>query len=382
MKEHDKMNNNDTNVHKQIIEANLERLAQKEKAAALSPHPPEMEELLAQNKANKAALKTAKLLPTITAGKLIEADLPPAEMLLAPWLKRKTIANLDATAGIGKTWAALTIAQALATGSKAFGRWGAPQPRRILYLDGEMALEEMRERLQMLEAAGDNIILYNPDLDPDSPSVNIANVEWQERILYTIKECNIDVVIVDNVASLYRNGENSNGAESWGVMQEFLLKLRREKLGVIVVDHTSKDKEAKTPRGSSAKIDVINFGIILKRPEGYKPEDGAEFVVEFFKNRSAFGDDVRPFVAALVDGKWQTEDYTPTPCNKPGRKTNDANYMAVVEAFNAGTTSPKAISEQTGVPEPSVKRYLKNIRTGWTGAGTTDYIADDYSDYQ
>ncbi len=369
--------------------ANLERACQNaaaytnQTAAEISPHPPEAAELLKADKARRETERAAKRLPFITAGQLIQADLPPAETLLAPWLQRGTLALVAAQAGVGKTWAALTIAQALATGGTAFGRWNAPTPRRVLYLDGEMSLQVMQTRLKILQAdnCGDNITLYNPDLDRDSPPVNIADAEGQERILTTIKDCSIDVVIVDNVASLYRNGENSNSAESWGVMQDFELKLRREQLGVIVVDHLPKSREATTARGTSAKNDVIDVGIMLRRPEEYEKGRGAVFVVEFTKPRGLYGDDVQPFEAALVNGQWITNDYTPPPCNTAGRKINDANYMAVVEAFNAGITSPKTIYEQTGVPIASVNRYLRDIRIGHVGS-QGDYIIDDFDDYQ
>ena len=372
--------NNDSYQDPQEID-NLERACQNA-AAYISPHPPEAAALLEADKARREAERAAKGLPITTAGKLIQADLPPAETLLAPWLQRGTLALLVATAGIGKTWAALTIAQALATGGTAFGRWNAPAPRRVLYLDGEMSLQVMQTRLQTLGAdnCGDNITLYNPDLDRDSPPVNIADVEGQQRILYTIKDCGADVVIIDNVASLYRTGTDSNSAESWGVMQGFLLKLRREQLGVIVVDHLPKNKEATTARGTSAKNDVIDVGLMLRRPEGYEQEDGAVFVVEFNKHRGLYGADVRPFEAALVDGQWQTEDYTPPPCNKAGRPINDANYMAVVECVNAGINSPKEISEQTGVAIASVKRYLRKIRIGVADAD--GYHGVDFDDYQ
>ena len=351
------------------------------KAAAFSPHPPEMAEMLKKDRANRAALKADKLLPIITAGQLVNKELPPAEVLLLPWLRRGTLALVAAPAGVGKTWVALTLTQALATGSEAFGRWEAPKPRRVLFLDGEMSLQAMQERLKMLQAdkAGDNVILYNPDLDPDSPSVNIADVEGQRRIMSTIKEYSVDCVVIDNVAALYRNGENSNSAESWGVMQEFLLKLRREKLGVLVIDHIGKSKEANSARGTSAKSDVLDFALMLKRPDGYQQENGAQFVVEFTKNRGLYGDDVRPFLVTLNNGQWVTEDYS-APCNAAGRPKNDTNYHAVVEAFNAGITSPKEISEQTGVPERSVARYLKNVRTGWADAD--GYHVDDFNDYQ
>ena len=368
-------------TYQQEIEDKLEQVSKK--AAAFNPHPPEMEEVLRTDKARRAALKADKCLPVITAGQLVNKELPPAEVLLSPWLKRGTLALVAAPAGVGKTWVALTLTQALATGSEAFGRWEAPKPRRVLFLDGEMSLQAMQERLKMLQAdkAGDNVILYNPDLDPDSPSVNIADAEGQQRIMNTIKEYNVDVVVVDNVAALYRNGENSNSAESWGVMQEFLLKLRREKLGVLVIDHIGKSKDANSARGTSAKSDVLDFALMLRRPDGYQQENGAQFVVEFTKNRGLYGDDVRAFVAALdpITGQWNTEDYS-APCNTAGRPKNDANYHAVVEAFNAGITSPKEISEQTGVPLRSVNTYLKNIRTGWADAD--GYHVDDFGDYQ
>lgn len=353
-------------------------------AAEISPHPPEAAELLKADKARREAERAAKRLPFITAGQLIQADLPPAETLLAPWLQRGTIANLVATAGIGKTWAALTIAQALATGGTAFGRWNAPTPRRVLYLDGEMSLQVMQTRLKMLQAdnCGDNITLYNPDLDRDSPPVNIADAEGQERILTTIKDCNIDVVVVDNVASLYRTGADSNSAESWGVMQDFELKLRREQLGVIVVDHLPKSKEATTARGTSAKNDVIDVGLLLRRPEDYEPEQGAVFVVQFSKHRGLYGADVQPFEARLDpgSGQWITEDYTPPPSNKVGRPKSP-NYDKVVTAYESGITDPKEISNQTGTPLRSVYNYLNDY--GWADAdGYHGYSADDSNDYQ
>jgi RecA-family ATPase len=40
--------------------------------------------------------------------------------------------------GLGKTHVALGIAYAVASGG-AFLRWRAPVPRRVLYVDGEMA---------------------------------------------------------------------------------------------------------------------------------------------------------------------------------------------------------------------------------------------------
>lgn len=47
-----------------------------------------------------------------------------------------------------------------------------------------------------------------------------------------------------------------------------------------------------------------------------------------------------------------------------GASRKEANYRAVLEAFNNGITSPKQISEQNNIPIATVNRYLKDIRTG------------------
>ena len=82
------------------------------------------------------AIGPAPLEP-ITLADFLRRDFPPREMLLAPWLPVKGLALLFAPRGIGKTHFALGVAFAIATGGR-FLKWHAPQPRRVLLLDGEM----------------------------------------------------------------------------------------------------------------------------------------------------------------------------------------------------------------------------------------------------
>ena len=65
--------------------------------------------------------------------------------MLAPWLPEKGLAMIFAPRGVGKTWVALSIAHAIASGGD-FLRWRAPQPRRVLYIDGEMPAVTLQER--------------------------------------------------------------------------------------------------------------------------------------------------------------------------------------------------------------------------------------------
>src|SRR5260221_4231180 len=89
------------------------------------------------------------LLPQrINAPALIGADLPARQLILDPILTTKSLALLYGPRGLGKTFVALGIAWAAASGGSFLG-WRASRPHRVLYVDGEMAAVDMRRRLQL-----------------------------------------------------------------------------------------------------------------------------------------------------------------------------------------------------------------------------------------
>jgi hypothetical protein len=59
------------------------------------------------------------------------------DVILSPWLHSQDLCMVFAARGIGKTHFALAVAFAVATGG-TFAKWTAPQPRKVLYLDGEL----------------------------------------------------------------------------------------------------------------------------------------------------------------------------------------------------------------------------------------------------
>jgi hypothetical protein len=60
---------------------------------------------------------------------LLTTQFPPRNMMLSPWLPDKGLAMVYAERGIGKTWIALSIAHAVASGGE-FLCWRAPRPRK------------------------------------------------------------------------------------------------------------------------------------------------------------------------------------------------------------------------------------------------------------
>jgi len=76
--------------------------------------------------------------------------------------------------GLGKTWFGLTLALAVARGED-FLSYAVPQPRRVLYIDGEMTLAELKERLDDLDGphTDDLLFLSAETLAHEKLSINI-----------------------------------------------------------------------------------------------------------------------------------------------------------------------------------------------------------------
>ncbi len=71
--------------------------------------------------------------------------LPKREPLLLPFLNEGDYGIIYAPRGVGKTWLGLLIAKAVATAGRV-GEWRAPAAAKVLYVDGEMPPDLMRDR--------------------------------------------------------------------------------------------------------------------------------------------------------------------------------------------------------------------------------------------
>ena len=109
------------------------------------------------------------------------------------------------------------------------------------------------------------------------------------------------------MSCLYQT-DHPNSQESFAPMKNFLLTLRRMEVAVILVDHEGKGNNVGSPRGTSAKLDILDTAITLRRPSGYKPSDGAAFDVRFLKSRGMQGEDAKGFTAKLEGNLWTEWD--------------------------------------------------------------------------
>lgn len=306
----------------------------------------------------------------ISAADFLEYELPKTEFLLYPLIPQNGLSLLYAERGAGKTFMAMAIAIAAASGFD-FLNFKADKPRRVLYIDGEMDAREMQDRLNLLiagfESEGktvirENINLFLSGLQDNATMPDLATPIGQRQVELYAK--NADLIIVDNIFSLYTAGRE-NDADSWVKYNEWSRKMRAMGKSILWLHHTGKDK-TRGPRGSSAIEAILNTSIALEVSSNHKANDGAEVVAEYHKSRGVSGDDVRPFAAKLVSVrdndnqiialKWATME---TP--------QDAERNEITELHAAGKTIAE-ISEETGIKKSTVHRRLK--AWGLTGRTT------------
>jgi putative DNA primase/helicase len=241
--------------------------------------------------------KPVAALKSIGFADFLAIDLPPREMLLDPILPERSLAMLYAPRGIGKTLLSLSIGLAVASGSQLL-RWNAPRPRRVLYVDGEMPLVSLQERLRSIShglgAAIPNDGFRILAADNTESGLSIGAEEGQCAIDPLLS--GVDLVILDNLSTLCTNGSES-ASDAWVPMQNWLLKLRRQGVAVLLVHHAGTNGRQ---RGTSRREDALDAVFALSRPEDYSPDQGARFEVHFEKLRNRVdGDAAVPFEAKL-----------------------------------------------------------------------------------
>jgi len=286
-----------------------------------------------------------KGLRVLDGAELLTMEFPPRKLMLTPWLPEKGLAMLYAPRGVGKTWVALAVAHAVASGSE-FLRWRAPRPRRVLYIDGEMPTVALQERYAAVVAAsgidapGENFRLLAADMQPDGLP-DLADPEAQR--FYDAAITDAELIVADNLSTLAR-GFRENEADSYGPLQAWQLTQRSAGRSVLTVHHAGKGGGQ---RGTSRKEDALDSVISLSRPPGYTAIEGARFEVRFTKSRGFWGNDAEPFEARFADGQWTTSEIA----------SDDSD--AALTAMREGGLSLRDMEERTGIPRSTLARRLK-----------------------
>ncbi|MDR2012098.1 MAG: AAA family ATPase [Rhodanobacter sp.] len=280
-------------------------------------------------------------------------DLPEREILLSPWLQSQSLVMIHAWRGVGKTHVALGLSYALASGGEFLG-WRAPSASPVLYVDGEMPVSALKDRVARIVAASDTeaapgaLRFLTPDLQPFGYMPNLSTSEGQEAIDAVIGDSK--VIIVDNLSSLVRTGKE-NEAEGWQPIADWGLRMRASGRSVVFVHHSGKGG---TQRGTSKREDLLDAVIALKRPLDYDASQGARFEVHFEKARALHGQEVNPVEAWLQTDPDGKQAWTLRDCETHRHKK-------MIELAQDGL-SQADIARELGIHRSNVLRFLRKAK--------------------
>src|SRR5205823_6107860 len=138
-------------------------------------------------------------------------------------------------------------------------------------------------------------------------SLTIVAADWQEQFVPRLDTEEgqqaiepfveaADLVIIDNRSCSF-DPESEKDPSAWQPAQDWLLSLRRRGKAVLLDHHANRLGGA---RGHSKPEDPMDLLLSLARPDDYRQDQGARFVVTFDKARGVHGAAVAPFLAHLT----------------------------------------------------------------------------------
>jgi hypothetical protein len=294
-------------------------------------------------------------------------DFPAMQTLSLPqrarhlaWLSDGGNVMVFGPRGVGKTMLQLALTASLVTGAP-FLKWPVIAPVGVLYVDGEMMLDELRSRITALLPPPPKAPLFFLTSEFVYHTVKrdlVLTGEAMRNSLIEILDAHpeIRVVILDNVSCLFA-GIDEDKKSDWEPINAWLIRLRHRGLATVLVHHAGKGGQQ---RGTSGREDALDTVIQLTTPADYDPQEGCHFELRFTKSRSVKGADVAPLDVRLEDAGGRLS-WTWKPLEKS--KEEQAK-----ELLDDGMTSLNEIAEALGITRSYAWKLKWRIEKAREGA--------------
>jgi hypothetical protein len=289
----------------------------------------------------------------ISLTELRTKNLPERKRHLA-WLLEGSLVMMFGARGVGKTWLQLGLAASLTTGTP-FLKWPVTAPTGVLYVDGEMPLDELKARsFRLMPTESVELVFLTSEtvyqsLNRDLVLTSEAMRAQLDRLLDERPE--IRVIILDNISSLF-TGLNEDKKQDWEPINAWLLRLMHRGLAIILIHHAGKGGQQ---RGTSGREDAMDTVIQLSLPGNYEPKEGCHVELRFTKSRSVKGADVVPLDVKLEEAGGQLRwIYKPFEESKL-----DQVKRLVLE----GVTSPSQIAEELGIHKSYASKLARRVKS-------------------
>lgn len=280
-------------------------------------------------------------------------EIEERKIIVHPWLTEKSIGMVAGWRGAGKTWFFVTLLDAI-TRDLIFCPWETRTPVPCLYVDGELAADELQERFRLLpdrlKPRKAPLYIYNDDLMKQRgfPKASLLNPDWRNQMKGMIIKTGIKVAVFDNLSALSdgANPYDENTKKDWQPINTWLLDLKHSGCASILGHHTG---NSATQRGTTGREDNMTYSILLKQPEGYRANMGCKFTLHFKKSRVNHKDLslIQPYDFQLVpeDGVMHWE--------WSGHQRNQR--LEILKMLDAGIKGPE-IAKAFGITKQAVSQ--------------------------
>jgi hypothetical protein len=225
---------------------------------------------------------------TVTAAELSALELPSADWLVPGFVARGKLALLAAAPGALKTWLALLMTRACASGGSFLGE--AVGGCHVLYVDEENGPDELKRRyFGKLSGPQDGVIFSSMQ------RVRLTDPRWAEAVLKRCLEEGVELVVGDSFRRLVVGDESDS--RTVNDLYTELVAFKEAGIAVLLLHHTKKRgigaREGELARGS---IDIAGFADVYVEADML---EGGRVALRFEKVRTAKAS--APLEVALVE---------------------------------------------------------------------------------
>ena len=251
-------------------------------------------------------------MPCLTPAAWAARETPPQDHLLGELLSTSVRVLFAADTGLGKTMFSLSLALGLHLG-KGFLHWQGKRKARVLYLDGEMPVDLIKERIVQECARWDVdpaditdglYILSREDVEDMPPLDTPEGLAWLLELIESVG--GVDLVVFDNLMCLTQGDLREE--TTWTALKPVVLELTKRRIGQWWVHHVGHDKTR--PYGSKPFQWMMDLVLLGEAVPGHRDADVA-FKLTFQKARRRTPDnrtDFQDTTIVLQDGQWSSQE--------------------------------------------------------------------------
>lgn len=214
----------------------------------------------------------SEFIMAVRAADFVAADVTAPRYLVEGIWPEQAIGFISGQPKVFKSFLALDLAFALASGGMFLGRYQAPQPQRVLVIQNESSRSAFRDRLRSIGNRFGGIpeelcVITNYPILLDDET-------WIERMNRDLERIRPALMILDPLASMSSADENS--ATEVGDIVRLLREWRdKYEMAICIVHHTVKDGSGRRSgnklRGSGALYGAAEVVVSMERPDDDAP---------------------------------------------------------------------------------------------------------------